>query len=137
MAAYTKPLPTPDQYSIGFWEAAKRHELAMQYCPHCGTYEFPPYPMCPRCRAMDRTWKKVSGKGKIFAFFTVHYSTHPDFVEDVPYTVVVVQLDEQANLRVPGNMVDLKAQDIKVGMPVEAVFEDVTPEYTLVKWKKV
>lgn len=137
MAEYKKPLPTPDQYSKPYWDGAKRHELLMQCCPHCGFYVFPPYPMCPNCNSMDRTWKKVSGRGKIYSWFTVHYSTHPDFVDDVPYIVVTVQLDEQADLRMPGNILGCPPEDIKLGMPVEVVFDDVTPEFTIPRWKPV
>jgi len=86
---------------------------------------------------MNREWAKVSGRGKVYSWFVVHYATHPDFVDEVPYAVVLVELDEQANVRIPSNMVDCKIEDIRAGMPVEVVFEDVTGEISLPKFRPV
>ena len=33
------------------------------------------------------------------------------------------------------NIVDCKPEEVKIGMPVEAVFADVTPEVTLVNFR--
>lgn len=135
MTEYNKPLPVPDQYTQGYWDAARRHELVMQWCPHCGIYMFPPDPMCPNCNSFDREWKRVSGRGSVYSWFVVHYATHPDFAGDVPYAVALVQLDEQEDLRIPGNIVGCRPEDIQAGMRVEVVFDDVTPEFTLPRWK--
>lgn len=132
---YDKPLPTIDDESKGFWEGCKLHELRMQICRDCGFYCFPPFPMCPRCNSMDRKWERVSGQGKIYSWYVVHHATHPDFVNDVPYMVVVVTLAEQEDLHLAGNMVDCKPENIWVGMPVEVVFEDVTQDVAFPRWK--
>jgi uncharacterized OB-fold protein len=42
-------------------------------------------------------------------------------------------LDEGA--RIIGNVVGIEPTDVKVNMPVVAEFDDVTPEWTLVKWR--
>jgi len=86
---------------------------------------------------MRREWSKVSGKGKIYSWFVVHHVTHPDFVDDAPYAVVLVELEEQVDLRVPSNVVDCASEDIYAGMPVEVVFDDVTEEITLPKFRRV
>jgi len=135
MNRYKKPLPTPDIETKEYWEGCKRHELLVQRCKDCGTYRFPPMPMCPECNSMNKEWAKVSGRGGVYSWFVVHYATHPDFVDEVPYAVVLVELEEQANLRIPSNMVDCKIEDIRAGMPVEVVFEDVTNEISLPKFR--
>ncbi len=137
MGEYKKPLPTPDIETKEYWEGCRRHELLMQKCKDCGTYSFPPMPMCNVCHSMSREWVKVSGRGKIYSWFVVHHATHPDFVDDVPYAVVLVELGEQADLRIPSNMVDCLIEDIKAGMPVEVVFDDVTDEISLPKFRPV
>lgn len=93
--------------------------------------------MCPGCNSMNRQWAKVSGKGKVYSWFVVHRATHPDFVADVPYAVVVVTPDEQDDIHIAGNIVGCAAQDIRVDMPVEVVFDEVTAEVTLPKWRPV
>ena len=137
MGEYKKPLPTPDIETKEYWEGCKRHKLLIQKCKDCGTYRFPPMPMCPGCNSMNKEWAKVSGRGRIYSWFVVHYATHPDFVDEVPYAVVLVELEEQANLRIPSNMVDCKIEDIRAGMPVEVVFEDVTDEISLPRFRPV
>ncbi len=137
MAEYKKPLPSPDEDTREYWEGCKRHELLMQRCNDCKTFRFPPLPMCPKCNSMKWGWSKVTGRGKIYSWFVVHQPTHPDFVDDVPYTVVIVELDEQKGIRLPSNMVDCGPEDLKVGMPVEVVFDDVTEEFALPKFKVV
>jgi len=86
---------------------------------------------------MNREWARVSGKGKVYSWFVVHHATHPDFVDEVPYAVVLVELDEQADLRIPSNVVDCRIEDIQAGMPVEVVFEDVTADISLPKFRPV
>ena len=73
--------------------------------------------MCPECNSMEMEWAPVSGKGSIYSWTVVYDSTHPDFVEDTPFAVVMVQLDEQDDLRVVGNIVDCSLEDIKAGIP--------------------
>ena len=135
MPAYRKPLPTPDVETQEYWRGCQRHELLMQQCKECGTYRFPPVPMCHICNSMISEWSKASGKGKIYSWFVVHQATHPDFADDVPYAVVLVVLDEQSDLRIPSNLVDCRIEDIRAGMPVEVVFEDVTEQFSLPKFR--
>lgn len=137
MTGYTKPLPSPDRDTQGFWEGCRRHELRLQRCADCGLYCFPPLPMCPGCNSTHRQWVKVSGRGKIYSWFVVHRATHPDFVADVPYAVVVVTPDGQDDIHIAGNIVHCAAEDLRVDMPVEVVFDDVTAEVMLPKWRPV
>ena len=60
---------------------------------------------------------------------------HPAFEEDVPYAPIVVEMDE--GVRVVSQMVDCAPADSRMDMPVEAVYEDVTPEVTLVKFRRL
>jgi hypothetical protein len=46
--------------------------------------------------------------------------------------VVVVKLKEGAKMT--SNLVGVKPHDIKIGMPVRVVFEDITEEITLPKF---
>ena len=50
----------------------------------------------------------------------------------MPYVVAVVELEE--GVRMTTNIVDCAATDVHIGMEVEAVFEWVTDEYSLIKF---
>jgi hypothetical protein len=63
----------------------------------------------------------------------MHQVYHPGFASEVPYAVVVIELEEGA--RLVSNLVDCHPGEIRAGMPVEVVFDDVTPEVTLPKFR--
>ncbi len=131
--AYQKPLPHIDEVNRPFWEAAKRHELVLQKCQECGHYRYPPGSICPHCLSDRLTWVKVSGRGTVHTWTVFHRAYHPAFTQDVPYAVVVIELEEGPRLL--SNLVDCKIEGIRVGRPVEVVFEDVTTEVTLPKFR--
>ena len=131
---YTKPLPTPTPQTQPYWDAAKQHELRIQRCKSCGKFRHYPQPMCPHCYSFDVEWAKVSGKGKIYTWLIANRAFHPGFASEVPYATVVVELEE--GVRMISQMVDTKAEELEIGMPVEVVFVDVTPEITLPMFKR-
>jgi uncharacterized OB-fold protein len=132
MTDYKKPIPvvTPDMQP--FFEAAKRHELVVQRCTQCGTHRFPAREICSNCLSRDATWVTVSGQGEIFSYNVMHQVYHPGFADEVPYAVVVVKVKEGAKMI--SNLVGVKPDAVKIGMPVKVVFEDVTDEVTLPKF---
>jgi uncharacterized protein len=133
MAEYKKPLPRPTAASLPFWEAAKRHELQIQRCGSCGALIFYPREVCPECLSSHLQWLKVSGKGTVYSYTIAQAPTHPAFAEDVPYVIAIVELAEGPHLTT--NITGCKPEDVRVGMPVVAAFDDVTPEMTLVKFR--
>jgi len=130
---YRKPLPNIDDTSRPYWEAARRHELVLQKCRDCGHYRYPAGATCPHCLSDKLEWVRVSGLGTIYTWTVFHQVYHPAFAQDAPYAVVAVELDEGP--RMASNLVDCKIEDIQVGMPVEVVFDDVTAEITLPKFR--
>jgi uncharacterized protein len=132
-ATYNKPLPKIDDRSRPFWEAAKRHELLVQRCDSCGHLVFPPAPLCPRCRHTELSWVGLSGKGKVWSWTVFHKAYFPGFADEMPYAVAIVELDEGP--RVWTQVAGVSNKDLDVDLPVEAFFDDVTDEVTLVKFK--
>jgi uncharacterized OB-fold protein len=132
---YTKPLPRPfsPELSRPFWEAAKRHELVMPRCKMCAHLFFYPRSECPHCLSTNLEWVQVSGRARLHSFTVVQQPAHAAFREDVPYVYAVVQLDEGP--RLVSNIVQGDIDALRVDMPLEVVFDDVTPEWTLVKFK--
>jgi uncharacterized OB-fold protein len=126
-----RPLPFPDDASSPFWEACRRRELVIQRCVGCKTLRFPPRPMCPRCQSMECAWLAASGRGTIYSFVVAHAPVLPAFQARLPMTIVLVELDEDPQLRMVGNVVG----EPRIGARVEVVFEDVAPEVTLPQWR--
>lgn len=128
-----KPLPQIAPDMAPFFEAARRRELVVQRCDRCGALRFPARTICSRCLGREATWVPTSGRGVVFSFAVMHQAVHPGFAADVPYPVVVIELDEGPRLL--SNLVDCPLGDVRIGLPVAVVFEDVTPDITLPKFR--
>jgi uncharacterized OB-fold protein len=131
MSEYFKPLPKPTPTSRPFWDAAKRHELTIQRCGACKSYVYYPRDRCPRCFADQLEWQRVSGRGRVYSYTIVRRASARSF-GDGPYVLAIVELEEGP--RMTSNIV-APPEKIRVDMPVEVFFDDVTPDRTLVKFK--
>ena len=126
------PAPTVHPDNQAFWEGVQREELVFQRCKGCGVWSHPPRPMCPKCRSVEKDWVPSAGKGKIHSWVTYQKAPHPGF--KAPYAVVLVELEE--GVRMVSNLVDVKPEEIVMGLPVEVVFDRVTAEVVLPKFRK-
>ena len=129
---YRKPLPRIDEESRGYWEALARHELYLQRCRDCGTLRFYPRALCPSCLSSAVEWVRASGRGTVYTFTVTHQNQAPGFREELPYVLAIVELAE--GVRMMTNIVGCAPDAVRIGMPVEVVFEDVAPEITLAKF---
>ena len=135
-AEYKKPLPTPSQVSQPFWDAAKEHRLVFQRCTLCGTHVFYPRYVCPGpdCFGVGTLeWVESSGKGSVYAFTISYHPAHPAFADDVPYVFAIIELEE--GWRMNSNVINIDPTQVHIGMSVEVVWDDVTPEFTLPKFQ--
>ncbi len=133
MAEYQFPLPMANMDDKSFWEGCRRHELLVKKCSKCGAIRFFPDLMCRQCHSFEYECIKASGKGQIWSFTTTHHAFRPGLKEHVPYTLIQVKLEEGPVLY--SNIVDCKPENIECDMPVEVVFEDITEEVTLPKFR--
>jgi len=133
MAETSKPIPQVTPELAPFFDAAKRGQLMVQKCESCGTLRFPPRALCARCLSPRAAWTPVSGRGEVYSFNVMHQVYHPGFAAEIPYAVVVIKLEEGAKMI--SNLVGIKPHDIKCGMPVEVVFERLSDEVSLPKFR--
>ena len=132
---YEKPLPVVDAESQPFWDAAKAHKLVIQQCTGCNQFIFYPRAVCPHCFGDALEWRDVSGEGTIHSFTVARRPAGPAFKDDVPYVIALIDLKEGA--RMMSNIVTGDVDSVKIGQGVKVVFEDVTGEITLPKFKVV
>lgn len=131
--AYEKPLPKPNADNKAFWDGCKEHQLRFQKCQNCGLVRWPPSLICPNCYSKDAKWLTVSGKGKVYSFAVYHQAFHPAFANELPYVTAIIQLAEGPYLL--SNIVGCKPEDIKCDMPVEVTWDDISPDFSLPKFK--
>ena len=133
MPEVSKPVPaiTPDMRE--FFDGARASRLMVQKCDSCGTLRFPPHDLCSKCNSTLSRWVPVSGRGEVFSFNIMHQLYHPGFASEVPYAVVVVELEE--GCKFISNLLGVKPHDIRCGMPVEVTFEKLNDEVSIPKFR--
>jgi uncharacterized OB-fold protein len=131
----SKPLPVADADGRPFWEACRRHELRAQRCSGCGKFRWPPRGVCPACHSWDFVWLLLPGSGVVDSFVVVHRAP-PAFAADAPYVVAYIELaGTNSQVKLLSNVVDCPWQEVHVGLPVQVVFEDVSPDVSLPKFR--
>jgi uncharacterized OB-fold protein len=90
--------PPLDADSRPWWEALAEGRLILPRCLSCGRCWFPPAPGCPNCGAERFEWIEATGRGSIYSWVVIGRALHPAFDADVPYTIVAVDLDEDARI---------------------------------------
>jgi uncharacterized OB-fold protein len=116
-----KTPPTITEENRPFWEGAAEGRLMMQRCTDCEHIRNPIQALCPRCLSERLTWVELSGRGEVFARVVYHRAFNKAWADDVPYNMVLVQLDEGP--RMYSNVVGVPSAEIAVGDRLVAVFE--------------
>ena len=74
-------------------EALKKDKLLGLKCRECGAITVPPKIACRRCASPDMDIVELKGTGEIQTFTTVNVAAE-GYESEVPYTIVMVELDE-------------------------------------------
>lgn len=125
--------PVPDQDSAPYWAALAEGRLELLHCRDCGHWTWPARPICSCCQGENLTWEQVSGAGEVHSWIVTHQPYGPAFVDRVPFTVVLVRLDEQPDILIPGLFVS--EAKLHQGVRVDVVPERVTDTVGVVTWQ--
>ena len=125
-----------------FWAGCARGELLVQRFTASGHLVWPPRPMDPASQTLEHEWVPVSGRGTVWSFVVPHPPLLPAYEARAPYNVIVVELAEDAALRMVGNLVatadsaigELDPAGIVIGAAVEVVFARVD-DVVLPRWR--
>ena len=126
----TRPAPIPDEASQPFFDAAAEGKLLIKYCPACSRHLAPAADVCDACHSTGIEWRQASGRATLYSFVVNHQVLHPGFANEVPYNVLVVELEEGP--RINGNYLGDNA-DLKVDMALKVTFEKMG-DVSVPKW---
>ena len=123
----SRPIPRPNTYmdTRPFWDAAKNGKLVIQYCKDTGKPQFFPRPVSMANGKRNLEWREVSGKGTVYSY-TNTFSAWPGHEDRVPYLCALVELEE--GVRMLCNLFNVKAEDVKIGMPVKLYWEKLSDD---------
>lgn len=114
------PRPEPSLDSAPFWDGCQRDEFLIQRCSECGSFRWPPGPMCFNCQSTEADWVAASGHGHVYSWVVVTYPVHTVLNDQVPYVVALVELEE--GIRVIGNVTGCEVTAIRADMKVQLYF---------------
>jgi uncharacterized protein len=134
-AVTSRPAPEVTKHAAPFWAAARERRLVIQHCPKCGQYQHYPRPWCTNCLNDNLEFVESPGFGTIYTFTVIRRAANPAFAGRVPYVLAFVDLDE--GVRFVSNIVDCDPDAIAIGQRVQARFEDVDDEHTVVLFAPV
>lgn len=117
------PQPEPDPDTEGYWSAMSAGVLSLARCEECARWVHPPTERCAACGGGMR-FEPVVGTGTVYSFITVHQPSVPGYLRDLPYRVVLVELDDQPGLRLPGG-IDAHFAEIGIGDRVSVELVDL------------
>jgi len=132
-APYLKPLPEPTRVSQPFWDAARAGKLLIQRSKKTGKAVHYPRPVSPFGPDDELEWFEASGRGTVYTYTVARRPTAPQWANEPPLVIAIVELEEGVHMTT--NIIDCDPSDVRIGLPVAAVFDAVTPETTLVKFR--
>jgi uncharacterized protein len=128
-----KLVPQPDGLNAEFYAHCAAGELRFQRCTACATWRHPPRVRCAACGSDEVEWALASGRGQIYSWTITHRPLDPGFADEVPYAVLVVEMEEGP--RLVGNLRELAPSDLALGLAVEVVFEPVAEHVALTQFR--
>jgi uncharacterized OB-fold protein len=128
-----KPIPPINPWAEPFWAGAREGRLVIQKCTDCKKHIFYPRLSCPFCFSEKLDWIEASGRGTVYSHTLVQNNPPSAFMEDLPFTIAIVELEE--GVRMMTNIVECDPEAVHCEMPVEVTFERLTDEITLPKFK--
>ena len=116
-----------------FWDATAEGRIELPKCVDCDLVIWYPRAICPDCQSTDLVWEQMSGRGEVYSFSVLRAGVSRAWRDSLPYVVAYVKLNEGPVMLT--NVVGCDPEDVTIGMPVSAVFDDTGEENALVRFE--
>lgn len=130
--SWNKPLPVPTPISQPYWDGLKAHTVRIQQCERCQHWIFFPRAHCPACASRQLAWRTISGEATLYSFTVARVPTLPEFSDEMPQLLAVVQLKEGPHLNT--TIVGAAPETLKIGQALRPVFDDRPGVATLLRY---
>jgi uncharacterized OB-fold protein len=112
-----------------FWDGTRERTLLLQRCSACARLIHHPRAACPSCLGQNFDWLPASGRGVVYASSVHHVPFGTMRVEECPYVVALVDLEE--GVRLLTNLVGETAAQVRVGDRVELTWKPLDDGHAL------
>jgi uncharacterized OB-fold protein len=125
----------PDVWTKPFWDAARERRLVAARCTACGKFRMPPTAICWNCHSREMEYAELPGTGLVYTFTITRHALVPETRAALPYVVATIALDGAPGARLISNVIGVEPEAVKIDMPVEVVFDAVTPELVIPRFR--
>jgi uncharacterized protein len=126
-------IPIPDRDSAPYWAALANGRVEIQQCLDCAHWTWPPRPICSKCHGENLAWRVVGGTGEVHSWVRLHRPVFPSLKDLVPFDIVLVRLDEEDDILIPGRL--LSDVEVHQGMRVRAAPRKLTDDVGEILWE--
>ncbi len=112
-----------------FWEGIQQGRLLLQRCKSCGHRWHPMADICERCLSTETEWCDSQGAGTLFSYTVVHHAVHPAVAAWIPYTLILVQLDEGP--RILSTLSPDQAGPVVIGSRMKLGFKRLSAQFQI------
>lgn len=117
-----KVIPQPDDLNLELFQTIVRTgRMHIQRCDDCGLHSHPPRYYCTNCFSSRWSFVPISGEGTVYSHTLSHFTAEAAWKDDVPYSTVVVELDEGP--RIVGSARIADPTTVRIGQRVRVVPE--------------
>jgi hypothetical protein len=106
-----------------YWrEIPQRYRMEAERCKKCGKIYFPPRVICSECKSREFEILKLKGEGKLLTYTVIRVAPSA-FVDQTPYAMGIVKLDDGVNLL--AQIVDCEPDQLQIGMKLKLEFRKI------------
>jgi uncharacterized OB-fold protein len=118
-----------------FWEGTRLGEIRFPKCQDCNRFHWYPTWRCPFCHSRNIDWQALKGQPKLFTWTCMRSGLTEVFALRGEYIVAMVEYDDAPDLYITSNLVECRPEGVKIGMPLEVVFQKVDSKITMPLFK--
>ena len=102
-----------------YWAALEAGEFRLPRCAGCGRWTWPAHWRCGQCGSWDFDWRLLEPAGSVYSWTRTWYAFDrtKERAGDLPYVVVLVEIDDAGGARVMGVLAGDDAP-LTIGAPV-------------------
>jgi uncharacterized OB-fold protein len=82
-------------------------------------------------------WDVATSTGTLYSWTTVWRPGLPGFDDQIPFAIVVIELDTSPKVRMLSGLVDCEPDELAIGLRMEVVFRQLTDKLTMPYWRPV
>jgi uncharacterized OB-fold protein len=106
-------------------EIPQRYRLEAVKCQQCQKILFPPRLICPSCRSRKFDKVNLKPEGKVLSYTIIRVAPS-QFVDQAPYAVGIIELDDGA--RIMAQITDCDLEKLAIDMRVNIEFRKIYDE---------